>query len=262
MGALLLILASIARASHLRHPYISNQLWKYPVVWIGFGIYLLVDTLTSPAHVIEHMYMEGILGYEALHLNSMNWLVIGGTIAGSIFTYLTFAYRRWSYHKMMAIAFSCLTAYVMIFYFTIDYDLPKTALMLPTFLRGAGYAIVCICLLTTVATIPFPTLFQGLSVQTFISACWGSVLGSTLVTRIFAHVFPKNLMLLGSSFDHLNPYLRTEGLDKSMTALNYQSMMVSFKEIYGYLCYIGIFCLLGILIITLTKRCRRMSERA
>lgn len=75
--------------------------------------------------------MERILGFDALHVVSMNWIVLLGIVAGSIFTYYMFALRRWGYRRMLTFAFSCIIVYLLVFYFYLDYDLPKEALYLP-----------------------------------------------------------------------------------------------------------------------------------
>ena len=50
---------------------------------------------------------------------------------------------------MLTFAFSCIIVYLLVFYFYLDYDLPKEALYLPVFFRGMGYVIVAICFLTS-----------------------------------------------------------------------------------------------------------------
>lgn len=111
----------------------------------------MIDILLAPSHLLEHIYMEGILGYDALHVVSLNWVVLLGIVVGAVFTYFTFSRRKWRYKTMTVIAFSAITLYLLYFYFGIDYALPKETLFVPLFLRSFGYVIIAICFLTVLS---------------------------------------------------------------------------------------------------------------
>ena len=97
------------RAIFLRHPYISLVIFKIPIVPICVGIILLMDLLLAPSHIFEHALMEGVLGYDHLNVLTLNWVSIMGVVIGIVFTWQTFARRKWSYQRMVVIAFSCIT---------------------------------------------------------------------------------------------------------------------------------------------------------
>ena len=116
--------------------------------------------------------MEGILGYDALNVISLNWVVLLGIVVGAGFTFFTFSRRKWRYKTMTVIAFSSITGYLMYFYFGIEYALPKETLFIPLFLRSFGYVMIAICFLTVLSRVPFQHFFQAVSVQSFVSE-WG-----------------------------------------------------------------------------------------
>ena len=248
MGSLIAVAAllfNIARALVIRHPYIDLSIWTYRPVWLTFLLYVLIDFFWAPQHVLEHIYMERILGFDALHVVSMNWIVLLGIVAGSIFTYYMFALRRWGYRRMLTFAFSCIIVYLLVFYFYLDYDLPKEALYLPVFFRGMGYVIVAICFLTSISgSVPFRIFFHAVTTHTFVSAVLGGVIGNAVLGRILAVVMKRNALLLGAELDEVNPIAVCVPLPQLYGMVQQQAMMVSMKEIFGWLSMLALFCLL------------------
>ncbi|MDD4819995.1 MAG: hypothetical protein PHD21_04095 [Flavobacteriales bacterium] len=235
---------NLLRASFIRHPFIALDTWKYKIVYLTFLLYVVIDILLSPSHVLEHIYMESVLGYDSLNVISMNWVILASVVMGAFFTYQVFALRKWSYKIMTVIAFSCIVGYLVIFYFSIDYNLPKEALILPLFLRGFGYVIIAICFLTALSRVPFQHFFHAVSVQAFISAAFGSVLGTAVLGQWMKFLLKKNILLLSSSLDNVNPLANRIPMDGMYGVLQGQALMVTMKELYGYLALIGVFCIL------------------
>lgn len=244
LAGVVMLLLNIWRASFIRHPFIALETWKFKMVYLTFFLYIVIDILLAPSHLLEHIYMESILGYDTLNLISLNWVVFLGIIAGSLFTYHTFALRKWRYKTMTVIAFASIVSYLTIFYFTLDYRLPKEFLILPVFLRGFGYVIIAICFLTALSRVPFPNFFQAVGVQAFVSAGLGSAIGTALLGQILKVTMKKNAMLLGTQLDHVNPFSKQFSTGELYGILQQQSLMVSMKEIYGWLALTSIGCLL------------------
>lgn len=244
MGAVVSLGLNLWRASFIRHPFIALETWKFRVVYLTFLLYIVVDILLAPSHLFEHIYMEGVLGYDSLNVVSLNWVVLLGVIAGAAFTYFTFARRKWCYKTMTVIAFTAITGYLMMFYFTIDYNLPKEALVIPVFLRSFGYVMIAICFLTSLSRVPFQYFFQAVSIQGFVSAAFGGALGTAILSRVFTLVMKKNVMLLGASIDRVNPLAAPLPLGQLYGAVQQQALMVSMKELYGWLTLLSLGCLL------------------
>ena len=184
------------------------------------------------------------LGYDALNVISMNWVVWAGIVAGSLFAYQTFALREWSYRRMTVIAFAAIVGYLMIFYFLIDYRLPKEALMFPLFLRGFGYVIIAICFLTALSYVPFPNFFQSVSVQAFVSAAFGGALGTAILGQVMKVVLKRNALTWSAALDRVNPLTGQMSLGELYGALQQQTLIVTLKELYGWLTLLGILCFL------------------
>lgn len=232
------------RASFVRHPFIANNTWRFRHVWLTFILFVVVEILISPSGYFERIYTEVILGYDALHLVSLNWVVLLGTVIGAIFSYWAFALHKWKYKTMTLIGFSLLVGYLLEMYFMIDYNLPKEMLIFPVLLRGMAYIIIAITFITALMEVPFSNFWQSLTVQSFISASCGALVGEAFLKQVFKITIKKNEMLLGANLDNVNPLAGHIPLDVLYGRLQQQVMLVSMKEIYGWLCIAGLFCLL------------------
>jgi len=241
--------ANLWRASFLRHPYISLEIFKIPIVPICVGIILVMDLLLAPSHIFEHALMEGVLGYDHLNSLTLNWVAIVGVVIGVVFTWQTFARRKWSYQRMLVIAFSCFAFYLAYFYFRIDYNLPKEALYLPVIVRSAGYVIVAILMLTANARLPFPYIFlHGLSFQNMFSAALAAPIGNAIVGRVLKCTMERNSMLLSERMDHLTLSTTRASFGELYGMVQVQSLLESMKEIYGWLLLVAILCLIGLML--------------
>ena len=232
------------RSTYLRHPYISFAIFKMPIVLTCVAIILVMDFLLAPSHLFEHALMEGVLGYDHLNTLTLNWVSIVGVVIGILFTWQTFARRKWTYQRMLVIAFSCFAFYLSYFYFVIDYNLPKEALYLPVIVRSAGYVIVAVLMLTANARLPFPyTFLQGLSFQNMFSAALAGPIGNAIVGRLLKVVTARNAIWLSEGLDRVEQSTSHTNLSELYGMVQVQPLLESMKEIYGWLLLVAIFCL-------------------
>ena len=249
--ATILALVSFAmnwwRSTYLRHPYISFSIFKMPIVLTCVAIIIVMDLLLAPSHIFEHALMEGVLGYDHLNSLTLNWVAIIGTVLGILFTWQTFARRKWTYQRMLVIAFSCFAFYLAYFYFFIDYNLPKEALYLPVIIRSAGYVMVAVMMLTANARLPFPYIFlHGLSFQNMFSAALAGPIGNAIVGRMLKVIMTRNSMLLGEKLDNVTLSTSHAQFGELYGMVQVQSLLESMKEIYGWLLFVVILCLIGL----------------
>lgn len=248
LGVATLVL-NLLRASFLRHPYISLKIFSFPIVPISVIVIILMDILLAPSHIFEHILMEGVLGYDQLNIMSLNWVALVGVLAGIVFAWQTFARRKWTYQRMLVIAFSCFAIHLAYFYFYIDYNLPKEALFFPIFIRSVGYVIVAILLLTANTRLPFPFIFlHGLSFQNMFSAALGAPIGTAIVGRWLNVTMTRNAMWIGESFDHVNHNIVHRPFGELYGAVQVQALLESMKEIYGWLLVVAIGCLICLML--------------
>ncbi len=249
------------RASFVRHPYIANNTWLFRPVWLTFLLFIVVEILISPSGLFERIYTEVILGYDSLNLVSLNWVIVLGTVLGAVFAYQTFALRKWTFKTMTLIGFLLIIGYLLVMYFIIDYNLPKEMLIFPIMLRGAGYILIAITFITALMEVPFSNFWQSLTVQSFISACCGALVGEAFLTQVFKIVMKKNEMLLEANLDNVNLIVRHIPVDTLYGKLQQQAVLVSMKEIYGWLCIAGLFCLMMFLLKESSLRSHRFQPK-
>src|SRR5699024_10163490 len=137
-----------------------------------------VDIFLAPAHLVESIYFEKILHFDAMHMVEINWLGLLGVIGGAVFTFFYVAKRQNSYKSTFMVRFAAVVMYLIMMYFLIDVNTGNNLLFAPIFFRNFGYVIIAIVLLTNLVKIPFNHFFQAVSVQAFISAACGGAIGS------------------------------------------------------------------------------------
>lgn len=236
-------------STFIRHPYISFSIFRMPIVLTCVGIIIVMNLLLAPSHIFEHALMEDVLGYDHLNTLAIYWASIFGVMIGVLFTWQTFARRKWTYQRMLVIAFSCFAFYLAYFYFRIDYNLPKEELLLPVIVRSVGYVMVAVMMLTANTRLPFPyTFLHGLSFQNMFSAALAAPIGNAIVGRILKVVMAHNSMLLGERMDSVELSTSHASLGELYGMIQVQSLLESMKEIYGWLLLVAILCLIALML--------------
>lgn len=238
------------RATFLHHPYISLAAMRNRNVIRATGIYLVFFTLLATEHVFEHSYAANILGFDDTNLIDLNWYVFAGIIVGCAFTYFTFALRKWRYKTMTAIGFALAAVYLAYFYFLIDYGVEKEMLFIPLFARGVASVIISIVFLTSIVQsgLPFMVFPQALTINGFTGAVMGATLGPALIGEWLRHVMARNAMLAGSNIVDFNPAVSGFSFGQLYGMVQTQALVVSMKEIYGWLLMVALASLLVILV--------------
>ncbi len=253
-GAALLGLACMGinlwRATFLHHPYISFQAMKNRNVIRATLVYLVFFTLLATEHVFEHSYAANILGFDETNLIDLNWYVFAGIVVGCGFTHFTFALRKWRYKTMTAIGFALAAIYLGYFYFLIDYGVEKETLLIPLLVRGIASVIISIVFLTSIVQsgLPFTIFPQALTINGFAGAVMSTTLGPAIIGEISRHTMAKNAALLGVNMTNTNPDIAFAPLSQLDGIARTQALVVSIKEIYGWLLITAIASLAVILL--------------
>lgn len=237
------------RASFLHHPYVSFMAMRNRNVVTATCVYLVFFTLMATEHVFEHSYAASVLGFDETNLIDLNWYVFAGIVVGCGLTYVTFALRKWRYKTMTAIGFLLAACYLAYFYFLIDYGVEKEMLFLPLFCRGAASVIISIVFLTSIVQsgLPFQVFPQALTVNGFTGAVMGAVFGPAVIGEVLRRVMARNAALLGSALTDVSPDAVHAPLGQLYGMVQVQAMVVSMKEIYGWLLMIAVVALVVIL---------------
>lgn len=253
VAALVTVIAlgiNLYRASFLHHPYISFMAMKNRNVVRATVIYTVFFTLLATEHVFEHTYAAQVLGFDETNLIDLNWYVFAGIVTGCGFTYFTFALRKWRYKTMTAIGFALAIVYLAYFYFFLDYGVEKEMLFMPLFFRGAAAVIISIIFLTSIVQsgLPFQVFPQALTINGFTGAVMSATFGPAVVGEFLRHVMAKNASLIGSVMTASNPDAIRVPVGELYGMVQLQALVVSMKEIYGWLLMMALVALLVILV--------------
>ncbi|MDE5745176.1 MAG: hypothetical protein K2H84_05900, partial [Paramuribaculum sp.] len=230
------------RASFLHHPYISFMALRNRNVRRATLVYLVFFTLLATEHVFEHSYAANILGFDETNLIDLNWYVFVGIIVGCGFTYYTFALRKWSYKTMTVIGFALAGVYLAYFYFFIDYNVEKEMLFVPLFFRGMASVIISIVFLTSIVQsgLPFTVFPQALTINGFTGAVMGATLGPALVGEFLRHAVAKNAAIISGEMVDTLYGVAHMSISKLYGMTHIHALVVSMKEIYGWLLIVAL----------------------
>ncbi len=197
-------------------------------------------------HVFEHSYAAAILGFDETNLIDLNWYVFAGIVAGCAFTYFTFALHKWRYKTMTSIAFAFAAVYLGWFYFMIDYGVEKEMLFFPLFIRGFASVIISIVFLTSIVQsgLHFFVFPQALTINGFTGAVMGATLGPALIGEFLRHTMAKNASLISARLTDFNTDIIHIPLGQMYGTVQQHALVISMKEIYGWLLIAAIWSLI------------------
>ncbi len=151
---------------------------------------------------------------------------------------------------MTAIGFALACVYLAYFYFLIDYGVEKEMLAVPLFVRGCASVIISIVFLTSIVQsgLPFQTFPQALTINGFTGAVMGACLGPAIVGEWLSHTVARNAASLAALLTHTSPEATRAPLAALYGMVQTRALVVSMKEIYGWLLIVGIISLTVILV--------------
>ena len=122
-------------------------------------------------------------------------------------------------------------------------------LFIPLFFRGAASVIISIVFLTSIVQsgLPFQVFPQALTINGFTGAVMGATLGPALIGEFLRHTMAKNASLLSSNIVDFNPAIDHVPIGQLYGMVQTQALVVSMKEIYGWLLITALVSLLIIL---------------
>lgn len=274
-ASLVLLICVIKRMVSLRRPFIIPEIFKYKNLLKALVLLAILQIFLSTSNIIMNTYTGGILRYNILHNVSLNWAVFIGVIIGAAFSYYWMSIQRGSYKTIFFIGFLCFVLYHFIMYFIIQPSIEKEELYLPYALRGFGYVSLYISIaLYAAEDIPFPHFFGSLTILGFVRTALGGTMANSLLSNILQYLQKKNTIILLKEIDPVNPvsnYIYGNIMKGSLASgqsieqagqaatqvlygnVNMQSMLLSWKEVFGGITLFGFVILFGILFMHYAK---------
>lgn len=233
----------------IKRPYISLETWRYKgmgkLILLFLALYVMLATPSS----LQNSFMSKILHYDSLHVVYLNWFVLSGMVLSAFLCYFWFFRLKLKIRPMIFLSFACVVAYLISIYYLIDPETDIQKLYFPAFLRGIGLLLLYIVLTIYIANItPFKHNFQAICIVGMIRMSLGTALGSSLIDNWMHHLTAQNTMKLSLELDAVNPNIHLLDLSTLSAKLSQQVMMVSMKEIYGWMALFGVFLLLFIIL--------------
>lgn len=239
---------SIHRMLVMRHPYIELEAFKYKNLSSLLFLFLILCFFLASPNVLQNIFTGSILEYDVLNSVSLNWWNFAGTVMGCVFAYIWHAKLHGRYKLPVFIGFALIVGYQCFMYFIIDPNMNIEWLYLPTMLRGAGYIILYISLTVYVTGIvPFQHFFQVLSILGFVRTGFGSVMGSAIYSRVMQYIVPENFQTISIELDSVNTAINGSSFVAVYGEAMKQAILVSLKEMYGWVCIVGVLFLALIL---------------
>lgn len=220
----------IGRMFHIRHPYIAPEAFRYKTLVPLLMMYAVAELMNSTPNVLQNTFTSAVMHWGSHTTAVLSLLGVAGTIMGCLFTLCWMKLLRQTYTRLLTIGFAALLAYQVMMYFYISPELNLERLYLPTLLRTFGYAIYFTALTIYLEELmPFQHFFMGLTISGFAR--------NGMVESICSGTFSYGMR-----------YHVADNIVRTMPYEPVQSMMVSIKQLFGYMCIGGCVFLLILLL--------------
>lgn len=247
MFAVISLAMSLHRAASVRHPFIRLETFKQHNLWQIFILFGCMTLMSATSSSIQNTFTGAVLGYDMKHGIDLTWGSFFGVLIGAGFCYMSLVKWKWHIRYIVLTGFVFFFLYQVMLYFLISPSTDKEMLYLPLLFKGAGLCIVYTALTYALAiSVPCMYYFEAMCVIGFIRTSFGNPLSGAFVTRAYNHIHQKNIMLLNSEIDAVNPL--SGSFSSVWSELQRQPLLVSLKEVYGYAAIIGLLLLIFILL--------------
>lgn len=233
------------RMNTIRHPFLEPKMWTYPHYWQLLGLVTLMEAIIGTERVLEEIFYENVMHYEAIVSAQLDWLALGGILFGCAFSYWWMYMRRYNYIRLISVGLAALALYLIGYYFTLSPAIHISQLYPMIFLRGFAYAVLSATFMVCLEELmTFQHFFQGLSVFNMLHMIVGGVLGGAVYARMLAHFVPDNIARYGSAIDSVSFSRAPFDLGSYMETFISQMLEVSVKQVYGWVIYVCLALLL------------------
>jgi len=188
MIAITLLILAIARMLRLGDKaFIAPSAFTHPITYYLFALLMGVNIVLGAAHYAQPIFINGILGYDALNANDLNWPQLAGIIMGAIFSFHAIIKLKWSLRRFFFCNVLLFLVYAVTMLFIAVPQTPKDYLVIPIFILG--FADVMIETGATYALsqkLPWQAFFPNITIIGFIRCGLGTAAGAAIVEHSFA----------------------------------------------------------------------------
>lgn len=115
---------------------------------------------------------------------------------------------------------------------------PKSSLFIPLFFRGVASVVISIVFLTSIVQsgLPFQVFPQALTINGFTGAVMSATLGPAIIGEFLRHT----VALLSTNLTDTNVGILSTPITELYGLVAKQALVVSMKEIYGWLLIVAV----------------------
>ncbi|MGM9866878.1 MAG: hypothetical protein ACI303_03310 [Lepagella sp.] len=233
----------------LSHPYFEPKMWTYRHLVPILLIMAVVEMLLASEHVLEEIFYEEVMHYEALTSHTLTLWSILGALLGCLISWLWLKKWKFNVYKLLAIGLMGLTLYACGFYFQIADYINIELLRAPIMLRGFGYSVLSISLMWSLHHImTFEHFFQSLSVFNIFHMFIGGVIGCAIYAWGIRYYMADNIIRYTAYLDLPSFTSAPFAIGPWMEDFVSSMMAVSIKQLYGWVLYVGGFLAIGFML--------------
>lgn len=185
--SIIFLMLAIARMFRLGdRAFITPAAFSFPITYFLLILLMGVNVVLGAAHYLQPIYINGILGYDSINANDLNWPQLAGIIMGAIFSFWAIIKMKWSLRRYFFFNVFLFLAYALTMYFIAVPQTPKHYLSVPIFILG--FADVMIEVGGTYAIsqkMPWPVFFPNITIIGFVRCGIGTAAGASIIERVF-----------------------------------------------------------------------------
>jgi len=251
----------LRRQTFRKNPYLHLELLNNAKALIGYTFIIFVMFLSATSSLVTP-YLTSVLRVDSVHANSIYLWMLPGFACGAFVCFWWLRWQRWRFRYLIAWGLSCFALSLAIIYFWVSASGRYEMLFLPMALRGMGMMILFIAFGVYVVEELDPKLmiynaFFLITCRSVLGPAFGSAFFNNLLyrtqlgnmNRLAEHLTLQDPLAaqqyasaLQQAAAHGNGaaeagQLAVNGL---YTTLQVQSLLVSVKEIVGYVLFVAI----------------------
>lgn len=262
MATVVFFAAAWSRSRFHKNPYLPLSIFTMGSVQHLMLLLFIAAILQAAPRLLQSVYLNSVLEYDALNVISLNWPILYGVVIGSLLAFYTFVKWHWGYKRYFFLVFLLITFYEMSMYFLIGAETNKEVFFIPLFAMGVAEVMIGSASNVYLSqTLPFSHFFFGLSAIGYIRCGIGYVAGNAFVQRMYNWAFRKNSMNASVNLDGTIQPFEMPSWSDTLQEVSLQSVMITIKECYGYLVIIGIIAMLLIMMYQYKTPVKRLLPR-
>ncbi len=221
----------IYRQTRLKRPFISMKIMQFSDIRHGL-LMLIFLGLFLATNVILNTFTIGVLGYDLIHQNQFYLMMIPGILLAAVFTGV-FLGKRISLKIYVFIGFFSYTLYTLLLYFMIVPELNYSIWYFPMILRGFAMTVLFIGIwYYAIARLNMQDMMSAIGIMLLVRTFASVAIGSAILSWAQYKFQWTSINNLGSTIDTATPSVYRN--------LQINAMMVSIKNVFGYVVLAGI----------------------